>query len=69
MRIPKPEYKIGDVVYYRGFLGFVQQGIVIAATFFEVDFDDDYRDGKWRYYVKSRPNSWMVRHKEIISKA
>lgn len=69
MKIPKPEYKLGDVVYYRGYLGFVQQGVITAATFFEIDFDDENPDGKWRYYVSSHSDSFLVRRKFIIGKA
>jgi len=61
-RISVPLYKIGDVVYYRGFLGFIVQGVVRAATYGLID-------DEWTYYVSSRPNSWKVSRKEILGKA
>ena len=64
--IDKPEYKIGDIVYYKGFLGYVQQGIIVAASWYE---EEDLYGRGWRYYVRSRPHSWIVRQKKIISKA
>lgn len=62
----KPEYKIGDVVIYKGMFGYIQQGIVRAANYFT---DEDYYGEGWRYYVSSRPDSWRVKEKKIISKA
>ena len=63
----KPEYKIGDIVIYIGFLGYIKQGVIRSAIYFT---EEDVFFGKgWRYYVSSRANSWIVEQKKIISKA
>lgn len=64
-----PEYKIGDVVLFKGLSGFVQQGVVRAATLLPIiSWSYSHHGYYWKYYVSSRNNSRLFWKAKIIGK-